>query len=157
MGKARDHPHRGLTLEQPIRGDPLVVLDYGNFDTDDTTGKTVEDPEAPDRLATTLIMCDDDSGYPYAVSTPTKAVSPYLTTCATKFITLLRHEGIRLRTDNEPAIVKLAEQVAKAREPKTTMLEQTPLYSSASNGRAERTIQTVRRQSVTMKLDLQSR
>ena len=147
-GKSKDVPHRGLTLDMPVRGTPLVVMDFGNFDCEGPSEEGVSD---------TLVLADEDTGYPYAITSPDKKATVYLETCVNKFLTLLRHDSIRLRTDGEPTIVALANKIAKAREPKVTVLEVTPRYSSQSNGKAERTIQTVRRQAITIKLDVEAR
>jgi hypothetical protein len=146
-------PRHGLKFVADERGVPEVVLDFGWF----TTGQA-EDPgtNATD-FATTLVVADNDTGYPYAVSCPEKTVTPYLVHVICKFLTLMRHRKLRLKTDNEPAVLALAQAVAKARLPDETLFDQTPLYSSASNGRAERTIQTVRRQAVCIRLDLERR
>ena len=72
------------------------------------------------------------------------------------YIDRIGHRKVRLRTDNEPSIMEIAKLVSKKRE-QETVVETTPRYSSASNGRAERTIQTIRKQMVTLKLAAESR
>ena len=71
---------------------------------------------------------------------------PHLVDMAEKFLTLMRHQKLKFRSDGEPAIKLLVQKIKERWSQKhTTLVEETPLYSSASNGRAERAIQTVRR------------
>ena len=50
---------------------------------------------------------------------------------------------IIVKSDQEPAIVSLAEDVVKAREEGRTVVEQSPKQSSGSNGVVERAVQQV--------------
>ena len=71
---------------------------------------------------------------------------PDLVDLAEKILRLMRHEKVKLRSDGEPTIKSLVQKIKDRWSQKhTTLVEETPLYSSASNGRAERAVQTVRR------------
>ena len=108
-------------------------------------------------FATTLVLVEDKSGYPLAISLETKGGPSHAYVCAVvdRWLDTLGIKKCRLCPDGEPSIVSLAQRIAKYRLPRVTVLETTPLYSSASNGRAERTIQTVRRQAVCLKLSVE--
>ena len=74
------------------------------------------------------------------------------------FIKELGAEGaaIVLKSDQEPAIVDLMNGVTKRRQAKI-VLEHSPVYSSQSNGVAERAVQSVEGQVRTMKDALEAR
>ena len=134
------------------RETPLICMDFPSMDTD---GETTRDKAMA--FATTLILVENKSGYPVAFSVETKGgpSHAYLAAAVGKW---LDHLGIgkhRLRCNNDVSIQALATVIAKFRSPKVTIIEATPLHSWASNGRAERMIQTVRRQAVCLKLGVE--
>ena len=149
--KGRDMPHHGILHRGETRGIPLIVMDYCDAGTD-SAGNPLQKAES-----TCLVVVDNDTGYPCAITTPTKDMSSmsYLIAVCVKFIEFMKHDRVCIRTDGEPSIKSLALKIKQARLPKVTILEDTPLYSSASNGRAERTIQTVRRQAIALRLGVE--
>ena len=60
------------------------------------------------------------------------------------FLKVMGHEKLKIHSDQEPAPKALIGMV-KERWPHRILVEESRLYSSQSNGRAERAIQTVRR------------
>jgi hypothetical protein len=148
--KGRDNPHHGLKNQPRSRGTSSIVMDFGIFDTDDAGNAHMK----ADEFATTLVIADNDTGYPAAISTPSKAERSldFMCEMVCRFITLMRHDTVEVHCDNEPAIIALQKAIQKKRLPQVTRLTNTPLYSSESNGRAERAIQSVRRQTVALKL-----
>jgi hypothetical protein len=130
-------------------------MDFGMFDTDNAGSPL----EKADEFSTTLIIADNDTGYPAAISTPSKSEKSvdFMAEMACRFITLMRHDHVEIKTDNEPAILVLQRAIQKRRLPQTTKLVNTSPYSSASNGRAEKTIQQIRNQAIALKLCLEGR
>ena len=108
-------------------------------------------------FATTLTLVENKSGYPVAYSAESKG-GPSHACLAAAICRWLDHLGIgrvRLRRDNDVRIQALVAAIAKHRRPTVSLTESTPLYSSASNRRAERMIQTVRRQAVCLTLGIE--
>ena len=69
----------------------------------------------------------------------------------------LEHCKVVLKSDQEPALLDLLNEVARLRAPAQTIPEQSPARSSASNGRVERGIQAVEGQIRVMKDALEFR
>ena len=109
-----------------------------------------------DLLATTLFVVDSGTGYPLAVATPGRRAeqTAFLVTVVINFIDRLGYQKVYLRTDGLPSIRDLAAKT-RAQRKHETIEQVTPRYSHQSNGRVERTIQTVRKQMVTMHLALE--
>eukprot|EP00435_Cladocopium_sp_Y103_P068371 s336_g31.t1 len=125
---------------------PMVSMDWF-----ESKGSPAEegDKEAAEGFTQCLLVTGSQSGYVVAIPCPErKNQATYLCEMVVKFLKLMRHTELRLRADNEPALTTVVEAV-KAVWPHFVRVDQTPLYSSASNGKAERAIQTVRRLGVT--------
>ena len=84
---------------------------------------------------------DVDSGMIRVVPAPGKNVSDYLVTGLRKFVESTFHTKVRLRYDNEPAAIIIAERV-KALLPSVVVLENTPRHDHAANP-AEMSIRSV--------------
>ena len=143
-GRGKDVPHR--RSEPPERRLlPMVCLDWFVATSSDEEGRKSEG------TTDVLLMTDAETGYVAAIPAKSKGAEshPHLVDMAEKFLTLMRHQKVKLRSDGEPAIKLLVQKIKERWSQKhTTLVEETPLYSlysSASNGRAERAIQTVRR------------
>ena len=152
-GKARDHPHRGLQYRPTERGIPIIAMDIA-----DNPSAEAEDPSVrAGEYAQTLIAVDNDTGFVIAVTLPEAGPkrNAYVDETLDKFIKLMGHDRVCIRTDNAPDMMNIAKRMVERRA--ITTSETTPLYSSASNGRAERFIQTTRRQMITMRYDLQEK
>ena len=80
---------------------------------------------------------EKDSGAVASISLPSKEAITFAAEFVTSFIDRLGLTTVTLRTDGEPAIVKLAELV-KGRRTHWTSLQQAPKHSSASIGAVER-------------------
>ena len=89
-------------------------------------------------------------------SRPTREQFPHLIKMVVTFLELMRHEKIKLRSDQDPSLKALILAV-KAQWPHSVLIEESPLYSSESNGRAERAIQTVRRLGASLRVALELR
>ena len=75
----------------------------------------------------------------------------HLTKMVVTFLKVMRHEKLKIRADQEPALKALIGMV-KEQWPHRILVEESPLYSSQSNGRAERAIQTVRRLAASLRV-----
>ena len=131
-GKANDGAHESLGSDEIGRELPVISLDYGFAETnaEEGLGKA-------DELATTLVGIDSSTGFPFAMAAESKGGSSkeFLAAAVAAYIDRIGHRKVRLRTDNEPSTMEIAKLVAKRRE-QETVVETTPRYSSASNGRA---------------------
>ena len=155
-GKANDLPHRSVQPADRAAELPGLALDFGFAN---TRGE-ICDKQTADLFGTILFVVDTTTGYPLAIHTPQKGGSSqkYLVDKVCDFCDFLNLRTLQLRHDSEPAMLDLCRKIKAKRDKsnKTTHLEPTPRYSSASNGRAERTIQTVRKQMVTLRLALEA-
>ena len=98
----------------------------------------------------------EGTGMIFARVVPRKGVHPYAVKCLASDIARLRHQRIVLKSDDEPAIVALKE-AARSERPERTVMEESPVHDSASNGAIENTIQQVQGQVRTMKDNLEAR
>ena len=147
-GRGKDMPHRKV---EPVerRLMPMVCLDWFVAASSDEQGQKVEG------ATDVLLLTDAETGYVAAIPAKSKSAEshPHLVEMVVKFLGLMRHEKVKLRSDGEPAIKALVQKVKDRWSQKhTTLVEDTPLYSSPSNGRAERAIQTVRRLASSLKV-----
>ena len=133
---------------------PTLCMDFAFHGVD---GEGLKDPEQV-TSAVTLIVVDGGTGYPLAVTAPSKGGRDldYFARAITNFAALLRFRKMRLFSDQEPSMKDLGHKVVRLREGHETMLHYSPVGSSASNGRAERMIQTVRKQALALKLSWES-
>ena len=151
--KGRDMPHQGVAVVPFGKGMPIVHFDWAEFTTNGD-GKDIGLDEGITQ--TTLIGVDAETGYPTAISMP-KNDYVFGVKKVIAFLTETRHEAVRIRIDDEPVLVALMAKVKSARLPLVTKVEFTPLFSSQSNGAAERMIQTVRRYTTVLKLSVERR
>ena len=108
-----------------------------------------------DAYATQLVAVDVDSGMIRVVPAPGKNVSDYFVMGLRKFVESTFHTKARLRCDNEPAAVTIAEWV-KALLAGIVVLENTRRHDHAANP-AERAIRSVEDQVRVLRLDIESR
>ena len=104
----------------------------------------------------TLVMVDDKTNMICARVVKKKGVDEYSVKCVTKFIELLGHKRIVLKSDNEPAIKSLKDEV-KRHTSVEIVNEESPVYESKSQGKCERTVQKVQEQFRAMKDGLETR
>ena len=147
-GRGKDMPHRKVEpAERRLMA--MVCLDWFIAASSDEQGQRVEG------ATDVLLLTDAETGYVAAIPAKSKSAEshPHLVEMVVKFLGLMRHEKVKLRSDGEPAIKALVQKVKDQWSKKhTTLVEDTPLYSSPSNGRAERAIQTVRRLASSLKV-----
>ena len=156
-GRGRDLPHYGLPIgeEAALRSArlrPMIYMDWFDIASSDEDGKRGEG------ITKALLVIDGETGYVAAIPAYTKGAEqfPHLIKMVTTFLKLMRHEQIRLRSDQEPSLRALILAV-KAQWTHSVLIEESPLYSSESNGRAERAIQTVRRLGASLRVALELR
>ena len=115
--------------------------------------------EAGQKL-TVLVVIEKNSKMKKAIVVPTKGSTGKF--AAQKVLDLIRECGdkdstVVLRTDQEPAIRFLVDDVCMARTGAKTMVEVTPVGSKGSNGVVDRAVQTVEQYLRTMKSQLDER
>ena len=158
--RTRDNPHRSMPKEEEatrVAGPtlPLVSMDW--FEIKGSPTDERPEGEAEHGFIQCLLVTDAQTGYVAAIPVPEKKnQATYACEMVVKFLKLMRHTQFRLRADNEPALNLVVEAI-KGVWPHWIRVDQAPLYSSASNGKAERAIQTVRRLAVTYRLAVEQR
>ena len=101
-------------------------------------------------------MFGSSTGCMRAISAETHGVTDCHASSVADFVKHLFEGRLRLRCDNESSIKAVAEKV-KAKMPDSVVVENTPRYSSASNGLAERVIRTIGEQLRTLRYGTQNR
>ena len=148
-GRGKDLPHYGLQRGEldEARLRPMVCMDWFDVASSGEDGKRVEG------TTVTLLLTDAETGYVAAIPSPSKGQEMYthLTKMVITFLKVMRHEKLKIRADQEPALKALIGMV-KEQWPHRILVEESPLYSSQSNGRAERAIQTVRRLAASLRV-----
>ena len=158
--RTRDNPHRTMPKEEEatrLAGPtlPLVSMDW--FEIKGSPTDEQPEDEAEHGFVQCLLVTDAQTGYVAAIPVPAKKnQSEYACEMVVKFLKLMRHTRFRLRADNEPSLNMVVEAIRGVWQ-HWIRVDQTPLYSSASNGKAERAIQTVRRPAVTYRLAVEQR
>ena len=136
-GRGKDLPHYGLQRGEldEARLRPMVCMDWFDVASSGEDGKRVEG------TTVTLLLTDAETGYVAAIPSPSKGQDMYthLTKMVVTFLKVMRHEKLKIRADQEPALKALIGMV-KEQWPHRILVEESPLYSSQSNGRAERAI-----------------
>ena len=150
-GRAPEGDHKRVTFEQADKELPVIAFDFAFLKTSQGSGRTI----VADAYATQLVAVDVDSGMIRVVPDPGKNVSDYLVTGLRKFVESTFHTKVRLRCDNEPAAIIIAERV-KALLPGVVVLENTPRHDHAANP-AERAIRSVEDQVRVLRLDVEAR
>jgi hypothetical protein len=146
-------PHRKVEPPEK-RLLPMVCLDWFVAASSDEAGRKSEG------TTDVLLMIDAETGYVAAIPAKSKGAEnhPDLVDLAEKILRLMRHEKVKLRSDGEPTIKSLVQKIKdRWSQKRTTLVEEMPLYSSASNGRAERAVQTVRRLANSVKVHAELR
>ena len=150
-GRAPEGDHKRVTFERADKELPVIAFDFAFLKTSQGSERT----RVADAHATQLVAVDVDSGMTRVVPAPGKNVSDYLVTGLRKFVESTFHTKVRLRCDNEPAAMIVAERV-KALLPGVVVLENTPRHDHAANP-AERAIRSVKDQVRVLRLDVEAR
>ena len=109
---------------------------------------------------TTLTCVDEQTGIPHCVSVPTKSPSDgYMVASVCKWLERICRTKIILRSDGEPAIIKLTGMIKNKRlkEGFETMVQTGPRYSSQSLGAIGAAQRLFIGQMRTMRADLELR
>ena len=146
-GAANIDPHMGRS--ESSSGMPEFHSDYGFF----RDGKR-------DKKAKVVVLVSRDRGSSGVCAhvCPVKGVGGgWMIQQYERDLRKFGHHGkIVLRTDGEPAIKDLVTKVAKARSGET-VLEQSPVGDSRANGRAERAMQVIEKQTRVIKIATERR
>ena len=150
-GAANDHPH--MSRDPKIREAltvPEVHWDYC-FPRDPEGGKGEN--------AVVLVGRDRETKYTIAHVVPLKGASTewVVEQVARDLMRLGIHGKVVLKSDQEPAIIDVLKEVARARGSNRTILEHSPVGDSSGNGIAERAIQAIEKLIRVHKLDLERR
>ena len=144
-GKAKGHPHHKVP-ENREHQIPTISIDYMYF---------VREGEVEKGLPT-LVMIDDKTGMIWARVLKQKGIEEYAVKVVTKFLDLLGYTRIIVKSDGEPAIKSLKEEVKKHTQIEIVP-EESPTYESKSQGKCERANQKVQEQFRAMKDALEAR
>ena len=151
MGRAVEPPHLRANKADDERAVPLISMDCGKVK---ATGASIDAVEG--EMGTTLVVKDYTTGMLRAIPMAGKNQADYAAASVVHFVRSLYVGRCRLRCDNEPAIMAVATRV-KEKLPDRLLVENSPKYSSSSNGAAERAIRTLNEQLKTMRYDLEGR
>ena len=125
--RGRDMPHYRLLHDQEDGEVPLVEIDYGYLSSEG------------ERPVPLLAGATSVTGHGFGVVCGAKGPGDEAAVRAA--LRFLQEAGIhgtcRLRSDSEPAIIAMAQTIARRREPAKTVVETTPVGSSSSLGLAE--------------------
>ena len=146
-GKARGTMHVAVK-DKEGNEIPVVGIDYMFFVKE---GENEEENGMP-----TIVIKDSKSKVSWARVLKRKGVEVYSVKVLSKFLSLMGYKRIIMRSDNEPAILALKEELKKNTEVEIVP-EESPAYESKSNGEIEREIQAVQEQFRVMKDGLESR
>ena len=93
---------------------------------------------------------------PMTIWGETKGATDHLASSVADFVNKLFVGRFKLRCDNEPSIMAVAEKV-KAKIPDKVVADRTPRHSTVSNGLAERAVGKIGEQLSTLRYDTQNR
>ena len=143
-GRSRDRPHKRVTTRDG--GVPCVVFDYGFLG-----------GVGDEQTLAVQIARDVETRMLFAHVVPRKGlVASHGTVQLVKDIERLGHKKLCLKSDGEPALVAIQEEVKKARVDET-LLENSPAGDSRANGIAERAVQSVAEQVRVLKASLEGK
>ena len=146
-GRAKDWGHRARE-ELPEDGVPEIHMDYC----------FLRNREG-ENYAATLVGKDASTGLRFAHVVPRKgAVVEWIGKAVHNDIVKMGHHGkVRLRSDQEPALMEVLGEVAKLRGEARTLIEHSATGDSQANGMAERAVQTIEEMVRVYKLDIERR
>ena len=147
QAKARDDPHRPVAhAEDEV---PVVELDYMHLKSSQPGDSTVP----------VLIGAVKGSSYGMAAKSETMGrADREAIICFCKFLQEAGLMGtLRLRSDQGPAAMAVAQEVAARRHPAHTIVETTPRASHSSLGGAERKCQTIAGQVRVLRIEVEER
>lgn len=143
-GKARNRPHK--KQKDKVHQVPNIVVDYCFLG-----------GEGDEESLVVQVTRDEASSYLFAHAVPRKGLTRIRGAVElVKDIDRLGYKTIVLKTDNEPAMKTLQEEV-KSRMTERTILENSPAGESQSNGVAERAVQAVSEHARVLRSALQNR
>ena len=149
LGRGIETPHVRLSTSECDER-PFIAIDFA------MSKARAEDGGVDDGLGTHLETVDPSTGCMRAISAETQGVTDCHASSVADFVKQLFEGRFRLRCDNESSIMVVEEKV-KANMPDRVVVENTPRYSPASNGLAERVIRTIGEQLRTLRYSTQDR
>ena len=121
-----ERPHRKI---EPLHdsGHPLVEYDFGLLKT--SGEKATKEEESVGEGQWFLAVSDRDTGMLMVIPVENKGQSEYMAAQVVSFLRDLFHRRVRLRSDNEPAVMKVGNEVKKV-FPDGCVPETGPTYST---------------------------
>ena len=129
---------------------PIIAMDLA------VRKARADDGGADDLMDTSLAIDDSSTGCVRAIASEMRGATDYLANSVADFVNICLLGGFRLRCNNEPSIMAVAEKV-RTKLPHRVVVETSPRHSSASHGLAERAIRTIGEQLRTLRYDTQNR
>ena len=142
-GREDDHKRKKVKVEETI---PTIVMDYKSFG-----------QEPSDDKVTSLVVRDKRTTWTAMHVCTVKGIEDKLIVNKVfEDIECLGYAEVILKTDGEPALVQVANEVKKRRA-HSTVLQHPPAYDPAANGVAERGVQEAMGQMRACKIGLEQR
>ena len=146
LAKAKDSPHKRIEHGKDKDGVPIVGLDFCH---------PGEDDDGADKMDI-LVVKDSPSKALFSHACNSKAVDERVAAKVVEDIESLGRKKIILRSDNDKSIKALRKVISDTRI-EETLQQDTPTYSSQSNGSTERGVQSVQGQIRVTKIALEQR
>ena len=143
--KGKEDGHDAGKEEGP-REKPTVGLDYKAFG---------EDADQEDK-SMAIIMRDRETKMTFAHVCPCKGPDPWVIARVADDIDTIGHADIIMKSDGEPALVKLMMEI-KAKRAHSTIPQHPPAYDPQSNGAIEKAVDDVMGQVRALKIGLERR
>ena len=161
-GRGREFGHEAHRGDKDFRATPVVSFDYAFLSDRGEIVSREEFDEAADGAAKVLVIRDSKSKSVFAHVVPSKGVDEagFSVSALVEDVQWLGYAKLTLKSDNEPAIVKLlAEALRELRIQgiEQAMEEHSPEYDPQSNGSAEVAVRLLKGHLRTMRSCLESR
>ena len=146
MGRANEDPHRKVNEESKQSQIPTIGIDFGFAG---------EEEEIDDKI-NILVVKDHKTRAIFAHACESKSPDDEMVTQVCEDIEQLGYSRIAVKTDGEPATIKLQKMIMKRRVQDTVPVNP-PAHSSQSQGPVERGVQSVKGQIRVSKVALEQR
>ena len=160
--RATGQPHRAMKGEYAESTVARVLMDYGFLHEEETVRESEHGTETEAKVSMTVMVMMEtlcSSVWAYALEGKGASSLDWLAQQVVADIESvgLANERIITKTDQEPAIVQLQQEVAKQRKEAGTALENSRVGDSDSNGKIERAIREVKGLIRTFRCDIEGK
>ena len=159
-GKAKNAPHtRGIQDDDDPNRKPIISIDYMYMEADYKDKKKEQYIKDVEGKTPILVVVDSKTKAVFAHDMEEKGANEATMEQLENDIKELGYHGsdIIIKGDQEPSIVAIQELIARRRSAGNTVLENSPVGESSSNGRVERAIQSVQGQIRTIKDNVEAK